>query len=245
MTQTRSGRLPYVAATAILSLVTACASSSGTGVSPAGTGEAPNRSDSRSTSDIEALYRARIDSSRTRFTEADVAFMNDMIHHHAQAIEMAQLAPSHGASESIRTLAARIINAQEDEIATMQRWLRTRGQPVPELHRMDDGRVMVHVPGMQHGAGHAMMQMPGMLSAEQLASLRAARGPAFDRLFLTLMIQHHTGAVAMVRDLFATDGAGQDEDVFRFASDVQVDQRTEVARMELMLRALPEADGSQ
>ena len=136
---------------------------------------------------------------------------------------------------------------EDDEIATMQRWLRDRGQPVPEVHRMEDGRVMVHTPGMQHGGGHghAMHDMPGMLSDEQLASLRAAKAADFDRLFLTLMIQHHKGAVIMVHDLFATDGAGQDEDVFRFASDVQVDQRTEVARMELMLQALPPAEDLQ
>jgi uncharacterized protein (DUF305 family) len=240
MKQTRSGRLLYVAATALLSVATACASSSAGGTPPASTGNAGGRS----ASELEALYRARIDSSRTRYTDADVAFMNGMIHHHAQAIEMSQLAPGNGASESIRTLAARIINAQEDEIATMQRWLRARGQPVPEVHKTADGRVMVHVPGMQHGGDHGHTHMPGMLSEEQLAELRAARGRAFDRLFLTYMIEHHKGAVAMVHDLFSTDGAGQDEDVFRFASDVQVDQRTEVARMELMLKALP-ADGSQ
>lgn len=235
MKQTRSGRLLYVAATALLSVATACASSSAGGTPPASTGNAGGRS----ASELEALYRARIDSSRTRYTDADVAFMNGMIHHHAQAIEMSQLAPTHAASESIRTLAARIINAQQDEIATMQRWLRDRGQPVPEVHRMDDGRVMVHAPGMQHGGGHDHTMMPGMLTEAELASLRAAHGVAFDRLFLQLMIRHHQGAVTMVQDLFATDGAGQDEDVFRFATDVHVDQRTEVARMERMLEAMP------
>ena len=246
MTQTRSGWL--LAATALV-VMTACAT--GTGTQPATPADAAVRGTpggpDRATADMEALYRARIDSARSRFTDADVEFMTGMIHHHAQAIEMAQLAPTHGASGSIQTLAARIINAQDDEIATMQRWLRDRGQPVPEVHRMEDGRVMVHTPGMQHGGGHghAMHDMPGMLSDEQLASLRAANGAAFDRLFLTLMIQHHKGAVIMVHDLFATDGAGQDEDVFRFASDVQVDQRTEVARMELMLQALPPAEDLQ
>lgn len=233
MKHVRSGWLP--AATAILSV--ACSSGAATGTRPSGPTEtAPPE---RSAAEIEALYRARIDSARTRFTEADVTFMTGMIHHHAQAIEMSQLAPTHAASESIRTLAARIINAQRDEIATMQRWLRDRGQPVPEVHRMDDGRVMVHMPGMQHGDAHDHTMMPGMLTEAELASLRAASGPEFDRLFLTLMIRHHQGAVAMVQDLFATDGAGQDEDVFRFATDVHVDQRTEVARMERMLEALP------
>lgn len=201
-------------------------------------------SEPASHSDLEALYWERQEAARGVFTEADVRFMTDMVGHHAQALIMSRLAPSRGASPAVQTLAARIINAQEDEIATMQRWLRARGQPVPEVHKTADGRVMVHVPGMQHGGDHGHTHMPGMLSEEQLAELRAARGRAFDRLFLTYMIEHHKGAVAMVHDLFSTDGAGQDEDVFRFASDVQVDQRTEVARMELMLKALP-ADGSQ
>jgi uncharacterized protein (DUF305 family) len=153
--------------------------------------------------------------------------MTGMIHHHAQAIEMGRMAPTHGASPMIRTLAARIINAQRDEIALMQRWLRDRDEPVPQVHVSDEG-VMVH--GADHG-----MHMPGMLTPEQIRKLDAARGAEFDRTFLTLMIQHHRGAVTMVHDLFGTPGAGLDEDVFRFASDVQVDQATEVARMELML----------
>ena len=161
--------------------------------------------------------------------------MTAMIHHHAQAIEMARLAPTHGASASIEVLAARIINAQNDEIATMQAWLRDRGQAVPEVH-VTGTHVMVH------GAAHDM-SMPGMLSPEQLRQLDEARGAEFDRLFLTYMIQHHRGAVTMVHDLFATDGAGQDEAVFKFASDAQVDQATEVARMERMLAALSAGDG--
>ena len=175
--------------------------------------------------DFDSLYRARIDSARTRYTEADVRFMTGMMHHHAQAIEVANLVPTRAQDASIQTLARRIISAQQDEIGIMQQWLRDRGQPVPDMH----------------GGHHGAVQMPGMLTAEQVEALRSARGPAFDRLFLELMIQHHRGAVRMVRDLFATDGAGQDEEVFRFASDVQVDQSTEVARMERMLAALPAA----
>jgi len=187
-------------------------------------------------SDFEALYRARKDSARARFTPADVHFMTGMIGHHAQAITMSKLAPTHGASPTVQTLAARIINAQQDEIATMQRWLRERGQPVPELHVMGN-EVMVH------GADHDM-HMPGMLTPEQMRALDAARGTEFDRLFLSGMIQHHGGAITMVHDLFATDGAGQDDAVFKFASDVQVDQNTEIARMEQMLAALPAAGGA-
>jgi uncharacterized protein (DUF305 family) len=183
--------------------------------------------------EFEAIYRAREDSARTRFGVADVRFMTHMIAHHAQALEMAALVPERTASASIRTLAGRITNAQQDEIATMQQWLRDRGQPVPEVH-VSGAHVMVH--GAEHGA-----HMPGLLTAAQLEELAAARGPEFERLFLRYMIQHHGGAVTMVAELFATDGAGQDEAVFKFASDVQVDQRTEIDRMERMLAALSAA----
>ena len=165
------------------------------------------------------------------YTEADVAFMSHMIGHHAQAIVMAGWAPTHGASPSVRTLAARIINAQQDEIATMRQWLRDRRQPVPEQGA--GGTAM-----RMDGAAHEML-MPGMLTEVQLRQLDAARGPGFDRLFLTFMIQHHRGAVTMVRDLFGSYGAGRDRTVFKFASGVSVDQSTEVARMEQMLAALP------
>lgn len=183
----------------------------------------------RTTAELEALYQARADSALMNVHAADVAFMSGMIGHHAQALVMSGFAPENGASPSIRTLAARIINAQKDEIQVMQTWLHDRGQEVPE------GRGMRH---MGDHAGHAMM--PGMLSQEQIDELAEARGPAFDRLFLTYMIQHHNGAVTMVHELFATDGAAQDDLVFKLASDIQVDQITEVARMQSMLDALPD-----
>lgn len=195
----------------------------------------PDRGD---LAELEAIYRARVDSARTLFTEADVRFMTHMIAHHAQALEISAFAPDRGASPSVQTLAARIINAQRDEIATMQRWLRDRGQPAPEVH-VSGTSVMVH------GAGddpHAHAHMPGMLTPGQIEELRRASGREFDRLFLTYMIEHHRGAVTMVRELFAADGAGQDEDVFRFATDVQVDQITEIDRMERMLEALPDPE---
>jgi uncharacterized protein (DUF305 family) len=176
-------------------------------------------------SSAAAIARARADSARYPYTAADIAFMQGMIGHHAQAIVMSRLAPDRSERAAIRTLAARIINAQQDEIAIMERWLRDRRQPVA------DTSMAAH----QH-MGHAMM--PGMLTTEQLAELEAARGEEFDRRFLRLMIQHHEGAVTMVTDLFATDGAAQDQTVFRFASDAQVDQRTEIARMQRMLAAL-------
>jgi uncharacterized protein (DUF305 family) len=144
---------------------------------------------------------------------------------------MAGWAPSHGASPSIQTLSARIINAQRDEIATMQRWLADRGRPDPEA---TGGPMKMTMNGMEHE-----MLMPGMLTEDQMHQLDQARGPAFDRLFLTSMIQHHKGAVSMVKDLFASYGAAQDETVFKFANDVSVDQTTEIARMEKMLAALP------
>ena len=190
----------------------------------------------------ETLYRARLDSARVRFTPADVRFMSNMIAHHAQAVVMSKLAPSNGASPTIRVLAARILNAQTDEIGIMQRWLRARDQPVPAIDTAVPGQVPHAASHGDTHAGHSMM--PGMLTDAQLVELSMARGVAFDRLFLTLMIAHHKGAVVMVDELFATDGAAQDTDVFRFASDVQVDQRTEVARMELMLEALTSSSGS-
>jgi uncharacterized protein (DUF305 family) len=180
--------------------------------------------------DSAAVVKARADSARVPYVTADVEFMQGMIHHHAQAIEMSRWAATHGASPSVQTLAARIINSQQDEIATMSQWLRNRHQVVPDTTPggMSSGMMM---------GGHPML-MPGMLSDEQLRQLDAARGPAFDRLFLTFMIQHHTGAVTMVHDLFESRGAGQDEKVFKFASDANVDQTTEIARMKQMLFVL-------
>jgi uncharacterized protein (DUF305 family) len=173
----------------------------------------------------------RADSVHRPWTPADAHFMTHMIGHHAQAIDMSRLAPANGANPTVRRLAERIINAQQDEIATMQQWLRDRKQPVPEARASATMRMTTN--GVEHE-----MKMPGMLTDAQMKQLSEARGPEFDRLFLTFMIQHHRGAVAMVEELFGTHGAGQDETVFKFASDVNVDQITEVARMQQMLVAL-------
>jgi uncharacterized protein (DUF305 family) len=181
--------------------------------------------------ELEALYWAKIDSSKMNFTDADVKFMTDMIGHHAQALIMSDLAPKNDASPQIRTLAARIINAQNDEIATMQNWLRERNQPVPEVH-IDGLNLMIHGKGMDH-SDH--MNMKGMLSQEQLVELSEAKGTEFDRLYLKYMIQHHSGAVTMVQTLINTDGAVQDEQAFRLSTDINVDQVTEIERMKLML----------
>jgi uncharacterized protein (DUF305 family) len=170
-------------------------------------------------------------ASRYPSTEADVRFMSAMIGHHAQALVMAGWAPTHGAGASVLRLAERIMNGQQDEIATMQQWLRDRGRPIPQ--GAPQGHHSMH--------GHLM---PGMLTEAQMHQLAEAKGPEFDRLFLTFMIQHHRGAVAMVKQLFGTPGAAQDQTVFKFASDVNVDQTTEIARMERMLSALPAGEPS-
>jgi uncharacterized protein (DUF305 family) len=160
------------------------------------------------------------------FSKADVDFMTGMIGHHAQAVVMAGWAPTHGARKDVRLLCERIAVAQADEIATMQRWLRERSQPVPDAHEIH-GRAM---------AGMDMpMLMPGMLTDAELAQLDHARGPEFDRLFLTFMIKHHQGAVSMVETLLGSNDAAEDDIVYRFASDVYADQTTEIARMQKML----------
>lgn len=179
---------------------------------------APPPSHPTPASALEAIYRARTDSARLNYTPADVHFMTGMIGHHRQALEMASLAESHGAGPAVVTLAARITNAQKDEIATLEQWLSDRGLPLPEPD--------------------AHVHMPGMLTPAQMRELDAARGPAFDQRFLRFMIQHHQGAVTMVHELFGTDGAAQNEAVFKLASDIQVDQITEIARMELMLQEM-------
>jgi uncharacterized protein (DUF305 family) len=172
--------------------------------------------------------RARADSGRPAYTAADVHFMTGMIGHHAQAVLMAGWAPTHGAGPAVRALCERIVVGQRDEIAFMQRWLRDRREAVPDA---DPSHYTM--PGMEHP-----MLMPGMLTAGQLALLDRARGGEFDRLFLTLMIQHHQGAITMVEQLFGARGAAQDDYVFKFASDVNADQTTEIDRMSAMLAAL-------
>ena len=167
------------------------------------------------------------DSGRP-YTAADVHFMAGMIAHHAQAVLIAGWAPTHGAGPALRALCERIVVGQRDEIAAMQRWLRERHEPVPDADAR--GHTM---PGMDHA-----MLMPGMLSDAQLAQLDSARGPDFDRLFLTDMIQHHRGALTMVRTLIDTPRAARDGLLFQIASDVSADQTAEIDRMTRMLDAL-------
>lgn len=160
------------------------------------------------------------------YTAADVRFMQNMIGHHVQALVMTAMAPTHGAGDRLLRLAEKIDISQRDEIALMEQWLTDRNQALPSASYMDH------------------MMMPGMLSPEQLAQLDAARGHEFERLFLTFMIRHHEGALQMVEELFDTPRAGQDPDIFRFATDVDADQRDEIYVMRTMLATLDDNPGS-
>lgn len=186
--------------------------------------------------------REAVDLSRTTFTADDVAFMQHMIVHHAQAVEMVGLLEAHGANETVKLLGRRIAMSQEAEIAVMRHWLRDRGQPL-EMAGMDHSG-MDHS-GMDHGAhaGHAMPAsdtplMPGMLSPAQMQRLAAARGADFDRLFLEGMIQHHQGALDMVDGLLARPDAAEDPVLSDFASSVVADQTAEIRRMQFVLSDL-------
>lgn len=166
---------------------------------------------------------------------ADVQFMQGMITHHAQAVEMTALIESHTGNKDVRSLGARISHSQSDEIRFMKRWLVSRGQPISDAtHNMH-----MHHRNMSHDQ---MALMPGMLTAEQMESLKQATGEEFDRLFLTGMIQHHDGALIMVKELFDTAGAGQDAELFNFATDVDSGQRAEIRIMQNMLERTPSKD---
>src|SRR5580700_292733 len=162
---------------------------------------------------------------------ADVAFMQGMIFHHAQAVEMTAMIPSHTQNKDLRSLGARISSSQSDEINFMKRWLAARGESVP--------KAMPKMPGMDmpHEASHeSMARMPGMLTPQQMEALHRARGVEFDRLFFLGMIQHHNGALTMVKNLFDAAGAGQDAELFNFATDADNTQRAEIRIMETMLK---------
>ncbi len=157
---------------------------------------------------------------------ADVEFMQGMIMHHAQAVEMTGLIASHTENREVRALGGRISSSQTDEIKFMRRWLAARG----EAATMAEAKM-----GDMKMAGDAMALMPGMLTAKQMEALRTAKGAEFDRLFLTGMIQHHEGALTMVKELFDTAGAGQDAEIFDFATDADNTQRAEIKIMQGML----------
>jgi len=164
-----------------------------------------------------------VNLSRVQFTPADVKFIQGMIHHHAQALDMTALIPSRTSLARMRVLGQRIEISQSDEINMMRRWLEARGQEVPDIHEH-------HMPGAQ--------LMPGMLTPEEMDRLAAAKGAEFDRLWLQSMIKHHDGALIMVDDLFSVPGAGQESEIFAFASDVVADQKAEMDRMAAMLEEL-------
>ena len=165
-----------------------------------------------------------------KWSQADVKFMQGMIMHHSQAVEMTAMIPSHTENKDLRSLGARISSSQSDEIKLMQRWLAARGEPI--------SMAMPGMPDMDM-SGDPIPLMPGMLTPEQMDALRKAKGVEFDRLFLTGMIQHHNGALIMVKDLFDTAGAGQDADIFDFATDADNTQRAEIKIMQAMLEKKP------
>lgn len=175
---------------------------------------------------IAAPVVARAQGTTPPHTAADVRFMQGMIHHHAQAVTMVALVPTRSSRQDLKMLARRIDVSQVDEIEWMRNWLRDRDEPLA------DANSDAHA---EHGGGALM---PGMLSADAMAALERATGAEFDRLFLEGMIRHHEGAIVMVAQLFATPGAGQESMIFGFASDVDSDQRAEIARMRRLRSAL-------
>jgi uncharacterized protein (DUF305 family) len=152
--------------------------------------------------------------------------MQGMIMHHAQAVEMTDLIESHTQNKDLHLIGARISRSQTDEMNFMKRWLAVRGESIT-----------MEMTGHAHGGGE--MLMPGMLTAKQMSALRKAKGKEFDRLFLEGMIQHHNGALTMVKDLFDTSGSGQDAELFNFATDVDSGQRAEIRSMETLLNKKP------
>ena len=175
------------------------------------------------------------------FSAADVGFMQGMIVHHAQAVEMTALIESHTTNKQLGSLGARISRSQSDEIKFMKRWLEVRGEPISPLRMEMPGMDMSGMNMSRHKSGSMPTPglMPGMLTKQQMAALKRAKGKEFDRLFLTGMIQHHGGALIMVKDLFDTAGAGQDAELFNFATDVDSGQRAEIRIMQTLLGEKP------
>jgi uncharacterized protein (DUF305 family) len=214
--------------TALAAAGAACRTTQGSGKGPAIVQPGAPGQESR----VIGAEAAR-DLSKVGATPADVKFMQGMIHHHAQAIDMTELLKTRTASEDMKKLGMRIQVSQTDEIRMMQRWLQAHGQDAPDPHAMHmPGMIM---PGMDHGP-----MMAGMLTPEEMEHLATLKGPAFDKYFLEGMIKHHGGAITMVKELFASPGAAQDSNIYAFASDVVADQQMEIDRMSGMLAALKE-----
>ncbi|CAN5869730.1 DUF305 domain-containing protein [soil metagenome] len=169
---------------------------------------------------------------------ADVKFMQGMIMHHAQAVEMIALIESRTENKNLRALGERISSSQSDEIKFMKRWIEARGEAVsPSMPEMPGMNMPSHTTHSSQ-SDHPML-MPGMLTAKQMEALKKAKGEEFDRLFLSGMIQHHNGALIMVKDLFDTAGAGQDAELFNFVTDVDSGQRAEIRILQTMLGKNP------
>jgi uncharacterized protein (DUF305 family) len=205
------------AASLVLIFVASCHAAQATPHAPIIQPGAPGRPSREISKDKAA------DVSGVQYSPADVRFMQGMIHHHAQALDMTALVGTRTASDVMRKLALRIELSQADEIKMMQGWLGVRGQEVPGEHAH-------HMPGAP--------LMPGMLTPQEMERLAAAKGVPFDRLFLEFMIRHHAGALIMVDELFSAAGAGEDSEIFAFASDVVADQKAEMERMGEMLQEL-------
>lgn len=242
MTQKRStflptGLFPCLAAATCLALA-GCASGGGGSAGAAPSTGAPT---------AEA---AEAGGGTGDYVQADVNFMQGMIHHHAQAVVMARMAPTRAGSPGVRRLTSRILNSQKTEISVMSDWLRDRGESVPEIAALardtaEDGRAYgPGNPGPIQGWDEGP-QMAGILSDAQMRELDAARGDEFDRLFLEYMIEHHAGAVTMVENLVASPGGAREESVFRLASGIRSDQAMEIDRMRQMLREQMFGSGSR
>ena len=215
--------LAPAAALAVL-VVAGCTSSEPEQVSPTGTAPvvqlgAPGEGNrSLGPDEVQDLAGQTPEAS-----ESDVAFVRDMVPHHQQALAMTALAERNGAGRDVRLLAERMGVSQTDEVAQLQQWLEDQGPLPPDDH-------------VRHGGDHDAL-MPGMLTDAQMSALAAARGPEFDRLFLTSMIAHHQGALAMVEDLLSRPDGGRDVWVGQFARGVDSDQRIEIARMTSVLQS--------
>ena len=204
---------------------------------PPGSGTAPIVQPGAPGQASKTLAPSSVLVTRRAPMEADISFMQGMIHHHSQAVEMVDLLRTRSRNRKLQALGNRISISQTDEMKYMKQWLEDRGQPAPMAHGQMNHAAMGHdmkaMAGMDMGS---MPMMPGMLTPQQMKDLAKASGPAFDHLFLTGMIQHHTGALIMVDDLFNTAGAGQDNVLYDFATDVDNTQRAEIEIMKSMLK---------
>ena len=217
-------RLLSISAVALAATLSACGSAPPQQAAPILQPGAPGQPSKA----VTAAHAA--DESHVGYTDADVTFMQGMIHHHAQALDMVDLLNRNTGSDQMHQLGKRISLSQTDEIKMMQTWLRARGKDVPDPRAHE----MMDMPGMSMDK----VMMPGMLSPDEMKHLADLNGPAFDKTFLEGMIKHHRGALTMVKDLLATPGAAQDADIFNFAANVEADQSAEIERMTDMLNAM-------